>query len=280
LHDHCRLVEALADAGVAPPDAWLQLRDRLTAFVALDAAAPMRARLVAAIVDGDPDADIAALRANAFAEQLGVAKVTSTVRSAVTARLRETYAAVALDNYGSVATQFDDWATKFSTVAAAVDVEAEGAAMVDQPDKARKAWLDAERFAHRLTRSMGTLHAAARLAGAPETAHRDIGGRDAILIPLCVNPTDLHRRRVWEAWANTEGRCGRWSALHAAGVPIRALPADQLATFEPYRAPKPLREDWIPIARGISQSVIVDPEDTQPEQPEPAKRPRIRELAP
>ena len=26
------------------------------------------------------------------------------------------------------------------------------------------------------------------------------GGRDAVLIPLCVNVSEQHRRRVWEAW--------------------------------------------------------------------------------
>lgn len=279
LTEHCRLVEAVADAGVAPPDAWLHLRDRLTGFLGWGDA-PMRARLVAAIVDGDPDADIAALRASAFAELQTAPKVISAVRTAVAARLRETYAAAALDNYGKVATVFDGWATKFATTAAAVDVETPGSEMVDQPDKAREAWLDAERAAHHLTKTMGTLHTAARLAGVPESGPRGIGGKDAVLLPLCANPTDQHRCAVWEAWTNIEGRCGRWSALHAAGVPIRAMPADQIGSFEPYREPKPLREGWISIApMGTYERAIVDPEDPQPAEPKPAPA-RLGRLAP
>jgi hypothetical protein len=119
------MTHAPPTAGVAAPLAWLQLRDRFTNYLALDNSAPMRARLVAAIVDGSDDADIAALRANAFAERLGVAKVTSAVRSAVTTELRELYGAVAIDNYGPVATQFDEWATKFVAVAGQMDVVAD-----------------------------------------------------------------------------------------------------------------------------------------------------------
>src|SRR5262249_22528557 len=87
--------------------------------------------------------------------------------------------------------------------------------------------------------------------------------RDAVLIALSVNVTDQHRRRVWEAWESTGG-CGRWSALHAAGLAIRALPADQLDAFEPYRSPKPLQEQLVPISpMGTYENVVVDPEDPQ-----------------
>ena len=128
---------------------------------------------------------------------------------------------------------------------------------------------------------MHALHAAAQLAGVPDAPKkRDGGGRDAGLIPLCVNTTDQHRRVVWEAWECTGGRCGRWAALAKAGVPIRALPTDQLAGFETYRPARPLQERWIPVSPlGTSHRVIVDPEYPQPQQPEPAKK-RLRQLAP
>jgi hypothetical protein len=103
--------------------------------------------------------------------------------------------------------------------------------------------------------------------------------RDVVLLPLCVDTTDQHRRVVWEAGDNTGGRCKRWSALHAKGVTIRALPADQVASFEPYRPPKPLQERWMPVAPlGTYETVVVDPED--PQQPQELPRPRIRQLAP
>jgi hypothetical protein len=279
LHAHAHLVEQVADAGVPPPPAWIALRDRWMAFLALDAAAPMKARLVSAVVDGDPKADVAVLRANAFAESLTNTRVTSAVRSAVTAKLREIYGEAAVDNYAKVATQFDDLASKFGTVAGAVDVEAPASEMVDQPDKARRAWLDGEKFAHQLSRAMGVLHAAARLCGIRESAHRDMGGRDAILLPLCCNTIDLHRRRVWEAWNATTGRCGRWSALHAANVPVRAFPANELGGFESYRPAAPMVEEWVSVARGIDQIVMHDPEDPQPAQPQPPAKKPIRQLA-
>jgi hypothetical protein len=76
LHDHTRLVDAATAASVTPPPPqWTELRERFTAFTALGSAAPMCARLIAAIVDGDPAADVAVLRAAAYAEPLHQAKV-------------------------------------------------------------------------------------------------------------------------------------------------------------------------------------------------------------
>src|SRR5262249_48175289 len=122
---------------------------------------------------------------------------------------------VATENYAKVAEIFDAAASQFTACAKQVDVEASGESMVDQPDKARKAWLDARKYAHRLGKLLPSLHAAAQLAGIPESAGRDAGPRgasrrDAVLIALSVNVTDQHRRRVWEAWESTGG-CGRWS---------------------------------------------------------------------
>lgn len=276
LSEHRRLVDAVAAAGVPPPDEWTALGQRLTDFLALDSAAsrPLRDKLIAAVVGGEPNADIPALRAAAHSEEVVGGKVTSTVRHAVLARLVELYGKVAVDNYAKVGEVFDNWADKFATAAAQADPEAEGAAMVDQPDKARKAWLDAEKYAAQLTRLMSALHAAAQLAGVPEVAtKRDGGGgRDAVLIPLCVNTSDVHRRVVWEAW-QAEGRCGRWSALTKAGIEIRALPPDQLDGFETYRPARPLQERWVPIyPLGTSRREIFDPEDpVPPEVPQPAK---------
>jgi hypothetical protein len=73
------------------------------------------------------------------------------------------------------------------------------------------------------------------------------------------------------------GRCGRWAALTKAGVPIRALPAEQAADFEGYRPPNPLQARWIPITPlGTSVRHIFDPEDPEPQElPKPAKLGRL-----
>jgi hypothetical protein len=282
LAEHGRLVDVIAAAGVAPPDEWVRLRVRLKSFNQLGT--PMLSRLVDAVLDGSPDGDVEALRASAYAEQQAAVKVHNAVSTAVLRRMRDTYSTVAVENYGKVAEIFDAAAAHFTSTARVVDVEASGESMVDQPDKQRRAWLDAAKYAHQLTKLLPSLHAAAQLAGVPETAGREVGGgsgasrRDAVLIPLCVNVTDQHRRRVWEAWESA-GRCGRWSTLHAADVAIRALPADQLTTFAPYRPAKPLQEQLVPISPiGTYQNVIVDPEDPQLP-PELAKRTTFKQLA-
>lgn len=59
LGEHCRLVGAVVSiGGMEPPEAWTQLRQRFADFVALnsDTARPLHDRLVAAVVDGPPDA--------------------------------------------------------------------------------------------------------------------------------------------------------------------------------------------------------------------------------
>jgi len=241
----------------------------------------MLLRLSAAVVDGS-DADIEALRASAIAEQQAAPRVSPAVRAAVLKRMREVYSVVAVDNYSRMVKIFDDWATKFVATTRLVDVEADGAAIVDRPDKERRAWLDSQRYSAQLTKLVPTLHGAARLTGTvPESARRDGGGRDAVLIPLCCNTTDQHRRRVWLAWRNIDPggdstvvtrrdimtpprdtRCGRWSALTTAGIPIRALP--KLDEFELYRPPKPVEQRIRPISGDpihTGEYYYIDPED-------------------
>jgi hypothetical protein len=60
------------------------------------------------------------------------------------------------------------------------------------------------------------LTVAAQLAN----AHVDDG--DGSALTLCVSPLDMGRRALWQAWETTEGRCGRWGALHKLGAKIRA----------------------------------------------------------
>jgi hypothetical protein len=268
--EHCRRVDAVATIA-EPPTQWVQLRERFTAFLELDKTQPMRTRLTDAVINGSPDADIAALRAGAYAEQLDpqpAAMVTNAVKRGVVARMREVYAEVAAQNYARVAEAFNTAAGKFTAAAALVDVEASGSDMVDQPDKARKAWLDSERYAHQLTGLAATLETAAQLAGVKV---RDDGAR----LALTVDPGDAHRRRCWEAWG-ADGRCGRWSALAALGVTIRAWPTDQLNTFEPYREPAPLeRRVKSTGPPGIYEEYFVDPEDPDYQPRERVKPPPI-----
>jgi hypothetical protein len=90
------------------------------------------------------------------------------------------------------------------------------------------------------------------------------------------DPADKHRRVVWQAWA-AQGRTGRWGALHALGVAIRALP--NLAGLKTYRTPAPMQTRTVSVGQGMSTETAWDPEDSDYREPEPVK-PRIRQLAP
>ena len=279
LPEHTRLVDTVTAAGIAPPDTWTQLRQRLSEFTKMSAATPLLERLVDALLD-EPDADLPALRAATLAEQLDQVKIFAPVRHSVLARLRAIYAKAALGNYAKLVELFDAQADRFVATTRLVDVETPAVGVVDQSDRCRKAWLDAERESLRISALIAPLHAAAQLTGRVlESAGRDLGGRNAVLIPLCVNVSDLHRRRLWEA-AASEGRCGRWSALVALGARIRGYPAAELDTFEPYRPAKPMEQRFEPVAVGISTRYLVDPEDANYQPAEPAKKPRLGRLAP
>ncbi|HYB34400.1 MAG TPA: hypothetical protein VEF72_00395 [Mycobacterium sp.] len=268
--EHTRLVDEVASAGASPPGEWMKLRKRFRAFLDMGGRAPMQHRLVDAVVTGS-DADIVALRAAAHAEQLEQPKVVAAVRDAILQRMQEVYRPVATEQYGKVVDVFDSAANKFTAAAQVINPETPAAEMVGASDELRRNWLDADILARQLTTLIGPLHAAARLTGTvPESAGRDGGGKDAVLLPLVCDPGELHRRRVWEAW-EAKGRCGRWSALVAHGVRLRGWPADQLEAFGPYRPAKPLEERYEPVALGISERHLVDPEDPSYQEPEPVK---------
>lgn len=190
------------------------------------------------------------------------------VRGEVYPRLVQLYSEVAAANYAKVGKQFDTVAGRFTTAAVAGNPEADASALVSEPDPVRKGWLDAAVYAAELDRLTPVLQAAAELCGIDT---RD----DTWLLPLVINTTGLHRRRVWEAWRVEGGRCGHWAALAGLGAQIRAADLDG---FEPYRTPKPLIHKQFPIPgpnnRGIYRPEIIDPED--PDYTPPVEEPKRR----
>lgn len=248
---HIGAVDILDAAGISPPADWLALRERFTAATpdtCLD-------RLTAAILEGDRTADLTALHACAQAEALATgpsrAQVTNALKAAVGRRLRDLYAPVAQTNYNRVADQYDAAAAEFTTAATAVNPESDAAAIVSAPTKVRSAWTDAELAARKLDALVPPLQAAAELCGInTHTAE--------MLLPLLVDPAGHDRRLIWESFNHAGGRCGRWSALAAASVTIRA--ARPVTDLEPYRAAKPFEEKWVPTGRGQHQRIVIDPE--------------------
>lgn len=251
---HTKAVAALTAAGITPPVDWLALRDRFAAHV--DAADSMVGRLTAAVLDGASDADLTALRAGALAETQATpqesATVTNVLRTAVVRRLRDLYAPHAEPNYLAVATLFDAQADKFTRAAAIVDPESDPADLITADVKTRTAWTDASLAAVELDRLVPVLQSAADLAGTSTD-------RPETLFALIADPGEVHRRTAWEAFNTSGGRCGRWAALLAAGITLRAC--NPLAALAPYRQPKPLEERWEPVTRGQYRRIVVDPED-------------------
>ena len=260
LDDHLELVRIVSGADVAAPPEWRALAGRLGDFLALDNfdQHPLRDQLAAAIVGGT-DAAIPVMRSLALAEvanQAQVQMITTGVRNAVHQRMREVYDAPAA--YAQIAEKFNTAAKRFVDAASTVDVETDAASMLEQPDKIRRSWLDAEGFGNQLSKLIDPLAAAASLAGVPDT------DSDTTRLPLCVDVDGHHRRKLWTAWSQSGGRCGRWSALHQLGVEIRAANID--GGLEAYRLPAAMetREETIRNSDGQAvgiRRVPFDPED-------------------
>ena len=257
---HVSLVTAVA-AVVEPPPEWTELQRRFADY--LDRRVDTAAQLAAAVMAGDPDA-IAALQPLAIAEATGRARpeiaatVTNTVRAAVTDRLHAIYETRAVEVYGTIAAKFNSSAEKFTATTELADPNADPESVVAAPAKVRTAWSDAPLLAAELDELLPALHAAAELCGVPTPTPPD-----GLLLPLCVDTTGHHRRRLWEAWRN-RGRAGRWSALTTLGATIRAHPHP--ADIEPYRPPRPM-ETRTATRDGETRVYQVDPEDADYQPP-------------
>jgi hypothetical protein len=254
-YDHTQLLGALLDANLPAPEAWSELRLRYENFLALQY--PVLEKLISAVVNGDND-DVGGLRALAMAEQFAQSggQPAEALRVAVTTKLREIYADVAADNYQAIAKKYNDAAQRFTDAANLVDVEADASSMLTAPDKSRKAYLDAESYSNAISRLVPALAASATLLTGIDFALSN----EMILLPLCINTTNQHRRRAWEGW-NTKGtRTNRWGALHRNGIQIVANPDP--ASITDYALPRPFIQHREPTReRGVYEISIVDPED-------------------
>jgi hypothetical protein len=145
--------------------------------------------------------------------------------------------------------------------------------MLNAPDKTRKAYLDAESFGNQLTRLLPPLAAAATLARGIDIHP----GNKLIALPLCI-ATDGHKRRdIWKAWDTQGARCGHWSALHRAGITIRAWPARPTPRrISPRYAHRTVLRQMPGKPTGILESYSFDPEtDAEPIDPyKPESRPK------
>ncbi|PPJ03334.1 hypothetical protein C5E51_28090 [Nocardia nova] len=139
------------------------------------------------------------------------------VRRRIAVALIKEYATTAEANIQTIADQFDTAYARFLELASAIDPETPPERLVGQPMEVQTAWLESAEVSARLETLLRALKAAVGLAG----VHNLNNDAEVSL----VAPTDavgMHKRAVWDAW-NTDGRCGRWSALAAADIEVRAI---------------------------------------------------------
>ncbi|WP_328410504.1 hypothetical protein [Nocardia sp. NBC_00403] len=216
-----------------------------------------------AVINGEPEDRLNELHARTLADAVGStvshsgtaeALINEQVRRKVAAALIVEYAKVAGENLKAVAAQFNLKSQQLRALAEQVDVEATAESLISAPDEARMAWLKAAEVAAELDKTLVGLAAAANLAGAR------ISGKDALIGLVC--PTDgvgKARRAVWAAW-DTDGRTGRYGALLAAGIEVKAI--DSVQKYRTYGRPQMVNkvehDGW-----GIRQT-WVDAEDGSP----------------
>ncbi|MFJ4026404.1 hypothetical protein ACIPWF_04185 [Paenarthrobacter sp. NPDC089989] len=248
-HALIREMQTVTEAGGSTTTGYEQIRDRWTALLTQETTAATR--LADSIISGE---DGSALYSLALAEEVGpeiIGKVRLKVAEQIYPALRDEIVKVAAANYETLRSGFNKTAAQLVADMNAVDPDSRPEQLMTAPTKARQAWAEAPIHALELNGQIPALATAAKLAGL------NLPGNDGHL-PLTTDPGNKHRRRVWEAWETTDGRTGRWAALHKLGVTITAPPLDQ---YKPYRRPADLETRYKPGPMGGHSPYIYDPED-------------------
>ncbi|OBK07261.1 hypothetical protein A5639_15855 [Mycolicibacterium conceptionense] len=215
-------------------------------------------RLVEAVLSGKDADRVAEYRAAAIAEQIR-SDVDETVVTAGWRRLKEIYSTVALDNYQAIAARWNAAAEEFTAAVGVVDPGASADVVIELDSKSQKLWKRGRELSAQLDELSVILQTAGMLAGisnaetnqnSPVTGQWQ-DGMKSMLIGLCADPGDLHRRQVWQEWDRG------WAATVQLGVTLRAA---DLETFEAYRRPRPLLERRV-VENGVARFQVVDPED-------------------
>ncbi|MEE1617310.1 hypothetical protein [Brachybacterium sp. J153] len=252
---HRERVALIAEHDGTVPAAYRKAEQRWDAWIEATNDQPLT-ELTDAYADGADETTLATLRAAALIAEVATPVQLATVRNSVApaahAALRAAYAPQAVKNYAKIAAQYDSAAAEFTRLAQIIDPETDAKHLVSADEDTRRAWLEAELITGKLDTLATVLADAALLAGTNTNG-------DPALIGLLTDPKSAHRRRVWEAW-NSNGRCGKWSALLALDVDLRAADLDE---HRPYREPRPLEVQHIRGNFGV-RSVTVDPEDDDP----------------
>jgi hypothetical protein len=229
--------------GAEIPPGVTAVMDRYAAFV--EHGNRVADRVAAEVVE-PTGLDLALLRAAALAEETGrgdaIAAVNQVVQDAALRKAKKEYAPAAKGNYRIAARALDSTAKDFVELAKVIDPEAKPEVLADGTAAQVEAYRAQPAKAGQLEARMSELAAAAVLSGARGDIQYFLCSNDqetiGLQISLVVDAKGCNRREITTGFSNT-GRCGRWSALHAAGAKIRA--ADNPLAIEPYAPPsKPI----------------------------------------
>lgn len=186
------------------------------------------------------------------------ARATNGVADALVAQVRVT----ARSNYTAAAAGFDESVKALADSHAIISVSAtaEELAKPESTTKQRTAWNEQPALARKVQMAYERLAAAAALAGV-QLGDGDGSVTETMRIPLVVDvSTASTRRALFDAWRDRSHRLGRWGALVAAGIALRAHDLKGFAPIEPERDLEVVR---IQRGPGIRQ-VEWDPESDQP----------------
>lgn len=215
-------------------------------------------KLNQAVVTGDNKLIRGALAAHTLAELASRDYDTrNAAERATLATLRLAYRATATANYHAVAAWYNDQAKALAEDVAAVDIAARAEDVISGTAKARTAWEYAPLHAQALEQAATVLHEAAYLAEV-QLHHTTHERHTDQRLALTLDPSTLGIRELWSLWdQEEEHRAGRYGALAAAHVKLRAADIDD---FAPHRRPKPFETTYVPSGRG-HRAVQLDPED-------------------
>lgn len=148
------------------------------------------------------------------------------VAQATLKALRDEYAkSNAKANYQLAVDQYNEAAQALTEALAVVDPDLTADEVLPLNQEARDAYLQAPVLAAELTRAEEFLQTSAALAEIPEADSKQTQ------IGLTINWDKAHRRRVWEAWDNTDSRAGKWKHLISTGAKLHAEQLDNLKEF-------------------------------------------------
>src|SRR5262245_54431428 len=179
---------------VEPPRLWRELRERYDTFAAMQR--PNLLKLSEAVLTGD--GDITTLRSLAISECYN-SDVTDQVAAAARLELCRLWEPVAAKNYHGLADRFNDAAKRFTACTTRVDVNAVPAEIIDADAKALTALKSAVAISTELEDLMMPLGCAAELCGAASDLFTMSFDNNTALIPLCLDVTNVHKRKLWEA---------------------------------------------------------------------------------